>query len=421
MAEREDGEEATNGPGLARIVALVFLPFAGGYYLSYLYRSTNAIIAPDLVADIGLSAGELGLLTAAYPLAFGLFQAPLGLLLDRFGPRRVQTVLMGLAALGAILFGLGQDMTSLTLARALIGVGVSGGLMAGFKAVTMWFPERHWPFANGCYLTAGGLGALSTTLPLQFALGFADWRQVYLALGAFNFAVAGLIWWLVPERAAGGEGTSLAEQLAGLARVYRDSLFWRFAPLCIAAFGASFAFQGLWAGPWLSDVIGLSRDGVAAHLMVTTGLLALGSILIGFVAGRLLARGIGIATTVAWGTAIYAAAQLPLVFDLRWAMLVPVMLVGFLSNVGSLCYARLSQHFGPALAGRSNAGFNVLVFLGAFVVQYLVGAVLDLWGPGPDGRYPAVAFQAGFGLVLGLQVVAWIWFLAWRRGGRDPF
>ncbi len=204
--------------GLLRIVALVFLPFAGGYYLSYLYRSTNAMIAPDLISEIGLTAGELGLMTAAYPLAFGLFQAPLGLLLDRFGPRRVQTVLLTLAALGAIGFGLGQDMTSLTLSRALIGIGVSGGLMAGFKAVTMWFPERRWPLANGCYLAAGGFGALSATVPLEFALTFADRRQVYLGLGGVNVVVAGLVWWLVPECAAGSEGSSLRDHVvvAGL-------------------------------------------------------------------------------------------------------------------------------------------------------------------------------------------------------------
>ena len=410
--------------GLLRIVALVFLPFAGGYYLSYLYRSTNAVIAPDLISEIGLTAGELGLMTAAYPLAFGLFQAPLGLLLDRFGPRRVQTVLLTLAALGAIGFGLGQDMTSLTLSRALIGIGVSGGLMAGFKAVTMWFPERRWPLANGCYLAAGGLGALSATVPLEFALTFADWRQVYLGLGGVNVVVAGLVWWLVPECAAGSEGSSLRDQFAGLARIYRDCLFWRFAPICITAFGASLAFQGLWAGPWLADVIGLSRDGVAAHLLLTTALLVGGSILIGLVADRLTARGVSLATIIAWGTAIsetaVVLAQLPLVFDWRWAMLAPVALVGLLSNVGSLAYAQLSGHFGPALAGRSNAGLNVLVFLGAFALQYLVGIVLDLWGPGLDGRYPAEAFQTGFGLAVAIQVAAWIWFVAWDRRASSP-
>ena len=306
-------------PGLARVLGVVFLPFACGYYLSYLYRSTNAVIAPDLVADIGLTASELGLLTAAYPLAFGLFQVPLGLLLDRFGPRRVQAVLMLVAALGALGFGLGRDLASLTLFRALIGIGVSGGLMAAFKAVTMWFPPARWPLANGCFLATGGLGALSATVPLEFALSFADWRTIYLALAGFNFVVAGLIFRLVPERASGAEETGFAAAVSGLGRIFRDSLFWRFAPICIATFGASFSFQGLWAGPWLADVIGLSRDAVALHLMVTTGLLALGSILIGVVADRLVARGITLAAIVAWGAMLFVLTQVPLALDWRAA------------------------------------------------------------------------------------------------------
>ncbi len=145
-----------------------------------------------------------------------------------------------------------------------------------------------------------------------------------------------------------------------------------------------------------------------------------GSILIGLVADRLTARGVSLATIIAWGTAIFVLAQLPLVFDWRWAMLAPVALVGLLSNVGSLAYAQLSGHFGPALAGRSNAGLNVLVFLGAFALQYLVGIALDLWGPGLDGRYPAEAFQTGFGLAVAIQVAAWIWFVAWDRRASSP-
>ena len=250
----------------------------------------------------------------------------------------------------------------------------------------MWFPPARWPLANGCFLATGGLGALSTTVPLEFALSFADWRTIYLALAGFNFVVAGLIFRLVPERASGAEETGFAAAVSGLGRIFRDSLFWRFAPICIATFGASFSFQGLWAGPWLADVIGLSRDAVALHLMVTTGLLALGSILIGVVADRLVARGITLAAIVAWGALLFILTQVPLALDWRAAALVPVAGIGLLSNIGTLCYARLSQHFGGAASGRANTGLNVLVFTGAFAIQYLIGAILDLWGPDATGR-----------------------------------
>ena len=126
--------------GMVRLAFTVLAPFACGYFLSYLFRAVNAVVAPDLVRDVGLSASELGLLTAAYLIAFALFQLPLGMLLDRFGPRRVQTVLLCCAAAGGLLFAIADDVVTLTFARALIVLGIAGGLMAGFKAVVLWLP-----------------------------------------------------------------------------------------------------------------------------------------------------------------------------------------------------------------------------------------------------------------------------------------
>ena len=136
----------------------VLLPFACGYFLSYVYRTVNAVIAPDLVASLGLSASDLGLLTSVYFLTFALFQLPLGILLDRFGPRRVEAVLLLFAALGALLFGLSAGRDSLIAGRGLIGLGVSACLMAGFKAFVMWFPASRLPVVNGALMAAGGWG-----------------------------------------------------------------------------------------------------------------------------------------------------------------------------------------------------------------------------------------------------------------------
>src|SRR3990172_2889784 len=143
----------------------VFLPFAGGYYLSYLYRTVNAIISPDLVREFGLGPDDLGLLTSSYFLAFALFQLPLGILLDRYGPRRVNAGLLMLAGTGAALFGLSQSLTGLIVARALIGLGVSGCFMSSIKAFTLWFPLSRLATLNGWLLACGGLGALSAAGP----------------------------------------------------------------------------------------------------------------------------------------------------------------------------------------------------------------------------------------------------------------
>ena len=166
------------------ILFRVFVPFALGYFLSYLYRVVNAVIAPDLVRDVGLDANHLGLLTSAYFLTFAAFQLPLGILLDRLGPRRTEAALLLIAAAGAFVFASAESAAGLIAGRALIGLGVSACLMAAFKAFVVWFPSQRLPLVNGCQMAAGGLGALAATAPVEAALAFTDWRGVFLVSAA---------------------------------------------------------------------------------------------------------------------------------------------------------------------------------------------------------------------------------------------
>ena len=126
-----------------RLLLVVFCPFAAGYFLSFFFRNVNAVISRDLAREFSLAPSDLGFLTSMYLLAFAAFQLPLGVLLDRFGPRRVLACLYAIAGLGALVFGLAQDFTALSIGRALIGLGVSGGLMGAIKAFTLWFPRER--------------------------------------------------------------------------------------------------------------------------------------------------------------------------------------------------------------------------------------------------------------------------------------
>ncbi len=156
-------ESNMNNPPLT--LFRVFLPFAAGYFISYLYRVVNAVIAPDLIADIGVGPSALGLLTATYFISFASFQLPLGVLLDRFGPRKVEAVLLLFAALGAFVFARAESLTGLITGRALIGFGVSACLMAAFKAYTLWFSREKWPLINGFQMAAGGHWSSGRHLP----------------------------------------------------------------------------------------------------------------------------------------------------------------------------------------------------------------------------------------------------------------
>lgn len=166
-------------PSRASLVTRVFLPFAAGYYLSYLMRTVNAVISPDLTRELGLGAADLGLLTSTYFFAFALAQIPVGIALDRYGPRRVEALLLLLTGLGAALFALGDSLPVLAGARGLIGFGVSACLMAGLKGFTLWFPRERLASMTGYVMSSGALGAVTASAPLEAALPFIGWRGAF--------------------------------------------------------------------------------------------------------------------------------------------------------------------------------------------------------------------------------------------------
>ena len=180
-----DGAEHTYVNG--SLAVRMFVVFASAYLLSYAFRAINAVIAQPLVDELGLSAGQLGFLASAYFLSFAVMQLPVGVMLDRYGPRRVEAVLIGFAALGAVLFALAESYAVLWLGRALIGVGVSACLMAAVKAYSLYFRPHMQATLSSWMLVAGSLGALTVTTPVEAALPHLGWR------GVFGLAVKGLV------------------------------------------------------------------------------------------------------------------------------------------------------------------------------------------------------------------------------------
>src|SRR5438105_2763794 len=184
----------------ANLMLVVFGPFAVGYFLSFFYRNVNAVISKDLASEFELAPSDLGFLTSMYLLAFAAFQLPLGVLLDRYGPRRVVAALFCVAAAGALMFALARDFAMLSAGRALIGLGVSGGLMGAIKAFTLWFPLSRLATLNGLYVAAGGLGGLSATAPAEALVGPFGWRALFVGLSALSLVAAFLVFFVVPEK-----------------------------------------------------------------------------------------------------------------------------------------------------------------------------------------------------------------------------
>ena len=394
------------------IFLTVLCPFAVGYFLSQMFRSVNAVVGPDLVQDIGLGAAQLGFLTSAYLLAFALFQLPLGVLLDRIGPRRVQAVLIAIAGVGSIIFAISDSFLGLTLARAMIGLGFAGGLMSGFKAVVLWVSEDRRALANSVIMSAGALGILVATQPIDISVQLYGWRAVFIGLGIITFAVAAFILLIVPEKTNNPDGVSLKGQVAAIGGILRDPAFWRLAPLLATTAGAHIAIQTLWMGPWFRDVAGMDRDAVALHLMIVAIAFMVGILLSGAVADWFIRRGVHILSVMNGFLIAFLASEALIILQLESLILPAWLVFGMTGQLAILAYPWLSSYYGTALSGRANTAMNLLIFMAAFASQYFIGWVISLFPTTESGGYAVEGYQVSFGLCLAAQILGLIWYLA---------
>lgn len=391
----------------------VFAPFAVGYYLSYLLRTVNAVIAPELTRELGISAADLGLLTSAYFFAFALAQLAIGIGLDRFGARRVETVLLLFAGAGCLIFAFGHSLGALALGRALIGLGVSACLMAALKSLFQWFPPQRQASMTGSIMTAGGLGALSASLPLEAALPLVGWRGVFVASAVLTAVVIVAVW-TVPDKPGEAQSAPLREQMRALGGIFRTRPFWRYGLQMGLITGGNMALQGLWAVPWLINFNGYTRAQAADHLFVMGAATLAGYLFVASFATRLAARGIKPVHLLTAGSVLTLASTLAAVLDAGPTRLVWLGL-GLGASTTNLAYSLLAAHFAPQLSGRVSTALNLLAFVGAFGIQWGFGGLVDAltaqqWSPRD-------AYQGAFAVLLALETASFVWFLI---GDRKP-
>lgn len=302
---------------------------------------------------------------------------------------------------------------------------MAGSLAAGLKAIIEYFPKERLPLVNGFFIACGAAGAITATSPAEALLTHMQWRALFVLLAAAT-AAAGL-WVMVasPRSAAPArdERSALAEVLA----IYSDRFFWRLAPLSALCIGTSWALQGLWAAPWLTDVATLSRPAVVRDLFIMAVALCAAAILIGFVADRLRQIGIGADFVLGCAAAMFIASEAALIIRLPMPPIAPWAIISSTGATTVLSYAILAGRFPTRIAGKANAALNVLHIGSAFAVQTLIGVILDRWPRDAFGHYPSAGYAEAFGFVVILQALALAWFVrpigatiagrALRRGG----
>lgn len=399
-------------PKAAKLMLVVFLPFGCGYYLSYLFRTVNAVISENLSRDLGIGPADLGLLTSIYLIAFALTQIPVGILLDRYGPRLVNSLMLLLAAAGAALFAFADDFLWLLVGRALIGVGVSAVLMGALKANAMWFPADRLPLLNNLIGACGAIGAVSATKPVEMLLHIATWRDVFAGLAVLTVLASALILIVVPEKkGVERSGESLKDQFAGFRLVLRDRFFWRVALVYAFGYTALAAYQTLWADPWLRDVARLSQAERANYLLAIQVGFLVGLVLFGGLADLLRRSRVKAVYVFGVGIALFLTVQTVLALGVTAMLGLTWFLFGAMFSALYLSYALLTANFPPALTARALTAMNFMVFVAAFGCQWGIGGVIEMFPRTASGGYPYEAHATGFAITIALQAVCYVFFL----------
>ena len=396
----------------------LFLPFAGAYFLSYLFRTVNAVIGPILSRELSRGAADLGLLTSAYFNGFGAAQMPLGVLLDRFGARRVEPALLLVAATGAVIFASAHSLTALAIGRGMIGVGVSACLMAAFKSFSQWYAPEKQSSLTGWIMSWGTFGALAASAPLEWTLRVASWREVFFGLAGVTALMALWLNRSMPEKPGVARPDPIAAQWAGIREVLRSRYFWRYAPFGFAQIGGFMAVQSLWSIAWLMHVNGFTRAEAANHQAAMSMAMLVSYVLIGLLATRLARRGISTLHLMVGGMAMSLLTLLVIITqatDHHYALWVAY---GLFSSFGTLSYAQTAAGFPVALSGRANTSYNLIAFIGAFLLQWGMGGVIDLRHA--QGSSEASGYRDAFIVLFVVQFSAYLWLLFGGRQQKSP-
>jgi MFS family permease len=388
------------------------------YMMSQFLRNSIGVIAPNLAADVGLSASEIGFLSSVYFLLFGIAQIPLGIALDRFGPKPCLLVSAGVAIAGCIVFALAQNVGGLVAGRSLMGIGTASFLMAPLAFYARRFPPRQFSTFAGLQLGIGTLGSLLATAPLAFSTAAVGWRITFFGIGGITLLIGALVWLIVrdepPQPPRLEQRASLREDFAGLWEVICTPSIGRLFLLQLTNYPSYLLIVGLWGGPYLTHVYGFDLKGRGDILFIAALSQVIGSLFWGpmdRVFGRYKTP-ILIAVTITLFALVLLAGfgnpPLPVLIGLLAAL-------GFSTGLSSLVLAQSKTLLPPSLIGRGFTLLNIGPMAGGFLMQSVSGTVIDMF-PAANGTYALEGYRLVFGLQAGLMLVAFLAYLGSREG-----
>ena len=375
----------------------IFLVFALGYYISNLLRAITATISPNLISEFDLSAGDLGLLGGGYFLGFAAVQIPLGYLLDNKGPKKIVSYFLLIAVLGMISFSLSENFITLLISRILIGIGVGACLMGPLTAYRIWYQDETQQRANSWMLMVGAIGMLSSSLPVQFFLPIIGWRMIFITLALLTIFCIILIIFFIPNWNKANIQSNSKDN-GSLKEIWNNDFFKSLVPMGFFNYGGLFAIQTLWAGPWMVKVSGYTPEQSANGLFIIYLSLLISFLSWGYLVPKISKNVSDAIKLLKFGAPLNLIVLAFIIYlgpkagAYHWAFFA-------VSSVFlSLTQPAVGMAFSLSNAGKALTSFNLLLFVGAFVLQWVIGILIDY------------SMSLGFSEIIGFKV-AMMFFL----------
>ncbi len=387
---------------------LIFSVFAFGFFISNLLRSITATLTPALSTEFNLSAANLGLLAGGYFLGFSLMQIPTGMLLDRFGPKKVIGYLLIIALIGTISFAFAKSFAGLLISRIFIGVGVAACLMGPLTGYRVWFEEKYQQRANSWMLMVANFGFVASTLPVQILLPIIGWRSIFLVIASLILISIILISILIPSWETKRDEDQ-NNNLQNLSYIWKNKFFISLVPLAFFNYGGVQAIQTLWAGPWMLNVTGYDAIQSATGLFWINVTMLFSFLIWGYFLPKLSSQGIDSMKIVKF--------TLPVSYIILFLIIImgdkagaPMFTLYILSSIViSLTQPAIALNFPTKLAGKSLTSFNVFLFSGTFFVQWIIGLIIDF--SRNLGATITMSYQISFSIFLFLCILSYLFFL----------
>ena len=391
-------------------VITVFFVFAFGYFLSCLLRAITATLSPVFTLEFDLMAADLGLLAGGYFLGFASMQIPLGYLLDRLGPKKIVSSFLLIAFIGTVSFALAQSFSGLIASRILIGIGSSACLMAPLTGYRVWLRENQQQRANSWMLMIASLGFLTSTLPIQLLMPSLGWRWIFGGISVLLLISIILMIAFIPKwDHQKVESLENSIKSGSFVDVWKNKFFISVMPMGFFNYGGLMAIQTLWAGPWMTRVAGYSPLESATGLFWINITMLISFFLWGYFLPKIISLGFSVLKILKLGLPISFLVMLIIIILGSKAGTFYISLFILSSIFLTVIQPAVGLSFQSHLAGKALTSFNLLIFLGTFVMQWFIGLVIDLVKS--FGYNEIIGFKTAFSFFLFLSLASYIFFL----------